>query len=123
VRETAGVHSRLDMGAERERVEVQGAAALPATETATVGTVIERRRITALPLNGRNFLSLVALSPNVTYGFAPAAQAAGRQGGTRAGVTMSLSGARATWSNYTLDGIANTGIKFNLERVVHSCEG
>ena len=58
----------------------------------------------------------------MTYGFAPAAQAAGRQGGTRSGVTMSLSGARATWSNYTLDGITNTDINFNLYIVLPSVE-
>ena len=92
------------------------------TENATVGTVIEQQRITELPLNGRNFFSLVALSPNVTYGFAPAAQAAGRQGGTRSAVTMSLSGSRATWSNYTLDGITNTDINFNLYIVLPSVE-
>ena len=97
-------------------------AQLLTTANATVGTVIERQRITDLPLNGRNFLSLVALSPNVTYGFNPAAQAAGRQGGTRAGVTMSLSGSRATWSNYTLDGITNTDINFNLYIVLPSVE-
>src|SRR5438552_973280 len=91
-------------------------------ENATVGTVIEERRITELPLNGRNFLSLVALTPNVTYGFTPAAQAAGRQGGTRSSVTMSLSGARATWSNYTLDGITNTDVDFNLYIVLPSVD-
>ena len=77
-----------------ETIEVSSATPLLTTENATVGTVIEQKRITDLPLNGRNFLSLVALSPNVTYGFAPAAQAAGRQGGTRSEITMSLAGAR-----------------------------
>ena len=122
VQQTARVDFMLDVGQVTESVEVQGAAALLATENATVGTVIEQQRITDLPLNGRNFLSLVALSPNVTYGFAPAAQAAGRQGGTRSQVTMSLSGARATWSNYTLDGITNTDINFNLYIVLPSVE-
>lgn len=122
VQQTARVDFMLEIGAVTETVEVQGSAAMLATENATVGTVIERQRITDLPLNGRNFLSLVALSPNVTYGFAPAAQAAGRQGGTRSGITMSLSGARATWSNYTLDGISNTDINFNLYIVLPSVE-
>jgi len=35
-------------------------------------------------------------------------------GGTRSTITMSLSGARATWANYTLDGITNTDVDFNL---------
>src|SRR6202165_607196 len=90
------------------------------TDDATVGTVIEQRRITDLPLNGRNFFSLVALSPNVTYGFTPAQQASGRLGGTRSTLTMSLSGARATWANYTLDGITNTDVDFNTYIVLPS---
>ncbi|MSV30309.1 MAG: carboxypeptidase regulatory-like domain-containing protein [Bryobacterales bacterium] len=122
VQQTARVDFSLDVGQVSETVEVTGAVPLLTTENATVGTVIEKQRITDLPLNGRNFLSLVALSPNVTYGFAPAAQAGGRQGGTRAGITMSLSGSRATWSNYTLDGISNTDINFNLYIVLPSVE-
>jgi len=64
-------------------------------------------------LNGRSFFSLVALSPNVTYGFTPAQQASSRLGGSRSTLTISMSGARATWSNYTLDGITNTDVDFN----------
>src|SRR6476619_550104 len=122
VQQTARIDFTLDVGQVTESVEVQGAAALLATENATVGTVIEQQRITDLPLNGRNFLSLVALSPNVTFGFAPAAQAAGSQGGTRSEITMSLAGSRSTWSNYTLDGITNTDINFNLYIVLPSVE-
>jgi hypothetical protein len=122
VQQTARVDFALEVGQVTESVEVSGALPLLATENATVGTVIEQKRITDLPLNGRNFFSLVALSPNVTYGFAQAAQAAGRQGGTRSNLTMSLSGGRSAWSNYTLDGITNTDINFNLYIVLPSVE-
>ena len=114
VQQTARIDFNLKVGQSTQTVEVSGLAALLTTETATIGTVIEEKRITDLPLNGRNFFSLVALSPNVTYGFTPAAQAAGREGGTRSALTMSLAGGRATWSNYTLDGITNTDVNFNL---------
>lgn len=122
VQQTARVDFGLEVGQVSETIEVSAAVPLLTTENATVGTVIEQRRITDLPLNGRNFLSLVALSPNVTYGFAQAAQASGRQGGTRATITMSLAGSRSTWSNYTLDGITNTDINFNLYIVLPSVE-
>jgi len=122
VQQTARLDFDLRVGQSTQTVEVSGLAALLTTETATVGTVIEEKRITDLPLNGRNFFSLVALSPNVTYGFTPAAQAAGREGGSRAALTMSLAGGRATWSNYTLDGITNTDVNFNLYIVLPSVD-
>jgi len=122
VQATVRVDFDLKVGQSTQTVEVSGLSALLTTETATVGTVIEEKRITDLPLNGRNFFSLVALSPNVTYGFTPAAQAAGRQGGSRSAVTMSLAGSRATWSNYTLDGITNTDVNFNLYIVLPSVD-
>src|SRR5262249_6239053 len=122
VQQTARVDFTLVVGATSQTVEVSGAVALLNTDDATLGTVIEHRRITDLPLNGRNFFSLVALSPNVTYGFTPAQQASGRLGGTRASLTMSLSGARATWGHYTLDGITNTDVDFNTYIVLPSVD-
>ena len=113
VQQTARVDFSLQVGQVSDSVEVSATGQMLATENATIGTVIDERRIMDLPLNGRNFFSLVALSPNVTYGFAAAAQASGRLGGTRAGLTIALSGSRSTWQNYTLDGITNTDINFN----------
>ena len=113
VQQTARVDFSLTLGAYTQTVEVAANAALLATENATVGTVIEERRIMDLPLNGRSFFSLVALSPNVTYGFTAAAQASGRLGGSRGSLTIAVSGGRSTWENYTLDGITNTDIDFN----------
>ncbi|HLK64921.1 MAG TPA: carboxypeptidase-like regulatory domain-containing protein [Bryobacteraceae bacterium] len=122
VQQTARIDFTLAVGQATQTIEVNASSELLTTENATVGTVIEQKRITDLPLNGRNFFSLVALSPNVTFGFTPAAQAAGREGGSRSTVTMSLSGSRATWSNYTLDGITNTDVNFNLYIVLPSVE-
>jgi hypothetical protein len=103
----------LAVGQSTQTVEVAANAAMLATENATVGTVIEEQRIEDLPLNGRNFWQLVALSPNVTYGFTAAAQTSGREGGSRGSLTMAMSGSRSTWENYTLDGINNTDLDFN----------
>ena len=75
------VNFTLEIGAFAEATEVTGIAPLISTENATVGTVIENRRIVELPLNGRNYLSLIALSPNVSAQFAGPGQANDRQGG------------------------------------------
>ena len=63
MQQTTRLDFSLEVGQLTEAVEVTGAAALMATENATVGTVIENRRIVELPLNGRNFLQLVSRSP------------------------------------------------------------
>src|SRR5258708_16257886 len=99
VQQTARVDFSLSLGQATQMVEVSASGNSLNTENATVGTVIEEKRISELPLNGRNFFSLVALAPNVAFGFLPAQQASGRLGGTRSALTMSLSGARATWAN------------------------
>ena len=114
VQQLARIDFALEVGQVTEVVEIAANAALLNTEDATVGTVIEERRILDLPLNGRNFLQLVSLSPNVTYGFSMPGQAAGRQGGSRTEQNISVSGMRGVWNNYTLDGIANTDVNFNL---------
>ena len=63
VQQTARVDFALQVGQVSETVEVNASSLRLATENATVGTVVEERRIADLPLNGRNFFSLVALSP------------------------------------------------------------
>ena len=110
---TVRVNFTMEIGTLSETAEVTGVAPLITTENATVGTVIENRRIVELPLNGRNFLSLVALSPNVSAEFAGAGQAGDRQGGSRANQQLSISGQRREFNYYTLDGTDNTDVNFN----------
>src|SRR6266852_4399686 len=59
----ARVDFELQIGQVSESVEVRADAALLVSDNATVGTVIENKRIVELPLNGRNYLQLVSLAP------------------------------------------------------------
>jgi hypothetical protein len=113
VQQSARVDIDLPVGEVSETVEVSASAALLTTENATVGTVIDNKRIIDLPLNGRNVLNLVALSPNVSFGFPSAGQAGSRQGGTRADRSIAIAGQRAQFNHFTLDGIENTDPNFN----------
>src|SRR5204862_30428 len=118
----ARVDFELQIGQVSESIEVQGSAALLSTDDATVGTVIENRRIVELPLNGRNYLQLVSLAPNVSTGFSGQGQAGARQGGIRAAQTISVAGQRTNFNHYTLDGIENTDPNFNTFVVMPSID-
>src|SRR6266853_905034 len=102
----------LQVGEVSEQVEVAGGAPLLATETVALGTVIENRRIVDLPLNGRNYLQLVALSPNVTVE-GGGGGGAFAQGGARSQTSISIAGQRLEFNRYTLDGVENTDPNFN----------
>ncbi len=65
VDQKAVVDFTLVIGTLAESVEVVGQAALVDASSATVGKVVENRRIEELPLNGRNTLALTLLTPGV----------------------------------------------------------
>ena len=118
VQQTARIDFVLQVGQVTETVEVTGGAPLLNTESATVGTVIENRRILDLPLNGRNFTQLVALSPNVSVGFTVTTGGTTggpniRQGGERSEQSLSVSGQPREFTNFSLDGMANTDPNYN----------
>ena len=108
------INVAMEVGAVTEEVAVTGTAALLTTEGTAVGTVIENKRIVDLPLNGRNYLQLIALSPGVTAETPPSFTATGRQGGERAQQNYSIAGQRMQFTHYTLDGIENTDPNWNL---------
>jgi Carboxypeptidase regulatory-like domain/TonB dependent receptor len=113
VNAAARIDFTLEVGGVAETVEVSGAASMLATEGASVGTVIENRRIVELPLNGRNYLQLITLSPNVSAETVPSGTGGLRQGGERANQTISIAGQRLVFIHYTLDGVENTDPNFN----------
>ena len=111
VQQTARIDIALQVGEVTQTVEITGGAPLLTTEDATVGTVIENRRIVDLPLNGRNALGLVFLSPNVTFGFG--ASNVGLNGDRGTFSSVSIAGARPVFNHYTLDGLENTYVEGN----------
>jgi hypothetical protein len=114
VQETAQIDFTLQPGSVSQTVQVSAAPPQLNTEDSSLGTVVDNQRIVNLPLNGRDFLQLIALSANVTTGFGSPGQATLRQGGSRSTENYSVMGLRGTFNYYSLDGISNTDVNFNL---------
>ncbi|MEP6921769.1 MAG: TonB-dependent receptor [bacterium] len=88
------VDAALEVGQVSEVVIVQGGTEQLQTANATIGNVVEQKAIEALPLNGRNPLTLLLLEPGVVQRSA---------GGAGSGVHVN--GARDRAYNVTIDGI------------------
>jgi hypothetical protein len=84
----------LEVGQVSETVTVQGSTEQLQTSNATLGNVVSQKAIEALPLNGRNPLTLLLLEPGVVQR---------SFGGAGSGVHVN--GARDRAYNVTIDGI------------------
>jgi Carboxypeptidase regulatory-like domain len=113
VQQTVRQDLTVEVGQVNESVQVVASTDLLETENLAVGTVVENKMITELPLSGRNYLSLVALSSNVDTLSPSSGQAGSRQGGDRASQSISAAGQRIMFDYYTLDGVTNTDPDFN----------
>ncbi len=91
----------LNIGSEKQEVQVDGGAQSINTTDGGVSTVINRRFVENLPLNGRSFQSLITLAPGVEV--VPSS-------GSGSSGEISVNGQRTEANYYTVDGIsANTG--------------
>jgi hypothetical protein len=108
VSQIARLDFTLQVGNVAETVQVEAAAPVLDTETATVGTVVETRRIEDLPLNGRNYLQLASLTPGATQYGPGNSIAQARGGGDRSNFQLNISGQRLENNHYMLDGVENT---------------
>ena len=112
-----GASARLDFTLELstagETVTVTAGTATAHSESAAVSTVIDRQMIETLPLNGRSFQTLIALTPGVVMTKA----SFGEQG------QFSVNGQRANANYFTIDGAgANIGVSSGLT-LVQSASG
>jgi hypothetical protein len=105
----------LALGQVSETVAVEATAPVVNTDSATVGNVVDNKKVTELPLNGRNFLQLNLLVPGANQGVK------GSQNQTQGG-SISVNGAREQANNFLLDGMDNNDLAINQYAVAISTE-
>ncbi len=115
VAQEARADVNLKPGATSESVTVEANAVALDTDSSTVSQTVTQEQVNELPLNGRNFLSLLFIG-------AGAVQTNGEMGQMRQGEgnAISINGSRPESSNYTLDGLANTDTALNTPAVILS---
>jgi hypothetical protein len=97
----------LKVGSAAETVEVTGAAPLLQTEASSLGTLETTRRISELPLNGRNFIQLAYLGPGANGGQTGSNVSGGVFENERANEAISVNGLRVSNNNFLLNGVDN----------------
>jgi Carboxypeptidase regulatory-like domain/TonB dependent receptor-like, beta-barrel/TonB-dependent Receptor Plug Domain len=94
----------LELGQMQEVHEVSGAATLLQTDQPDVNQIVQEKEIKALPLNGRDFFSLLLLGNGVQ-------DTSNDQGGATTNVTFSVNGARPEANSVTLDGVQMSSVR------------
>jgi outer membrane receptor protein involved in Fe transport len=107
------VDAALTVGSITQQVTITAEAPAVESRTATMGTLIEERRLVDLPENGRNVIALAALLPGVSD-----VSASQTFTGDRNGPTVSMSGTKNNFNLFLFDGqdylavFRNTGLNF-----------
>ena len=123
LQQKARIDFQMQVGEQVERVEVSGGLPLLRTEDATLGSVIDSRRVVELPLNGRHFGQLATLMPGVTFGVSRIG--VDGQGGTPIPgqtVQIAANGQRDIQQHVTMDGVVATEPRINTMSFVPSIE-
>jgi hypothetical protein len=107
------VDATLELGSLADSVSVTAEVPLVDSRSSTIGALIDSRRVTELPIDGRNIVALAGILPGVADVSAP--QSVSTDGG---GPTISVSGSRGNQNLFLLDGtqfnalFRNTGLNF-----------
>jgi hypothetical protein len=105
---TLGINLQLEPGGVAETVEVAGTAPEIQTEKAEVSAVVERKKITDLPLVGRNVFQLAALQPGLNAGL-PGTSGTADFLAPEQGTGVQASGMRGSAASATVDGTSIDG--------------
>lgn len=105
VQSAVALNFALPIGARSESITIEAGASAINTTDASVSTVIDRKFVENMPLNGRSFQSLISLAPGVVQTPIPYGSSAGNSG------EFSVNGQRTEANYYTVDGVsANVGV-------------
>ena len=122
VNQRARVDAALEVGGLTESTEVVGLAPLTRTDSGEMGEVIDERAVRELPLNGRNFASLVYLAPGITPGQAGENLSGASTFNPRGASNFNALGSSANTNAWLVDGIDNNEYTFNTVIVAPSVE-
>jgi len=122
VNQRARVDVALEVGGIEETTTVVAEAPLLRTDSSEVGTVIEERAIKELPLNGRNFATLVYLTPGITPGQAGENLSGASTFNPRGASNFNALGHQANANAWLIDGIDNNEYSFNTVIIAPSVE-
>lgn len=104
VQSALALNFTLPIGATSETVTVDAGASQINTTDGSVSTVIDRKFVENIPLNGRSFQSLILLTPGTVTNSPQSASSVGNSG------EFSVNGQRTESNYYTVDGVsANSG--------------
>jgi hypothetical protein len=106
VSEKTTMNVTLELGSTTETIKVVGEAPLVESATASLGQVVDQRRIAELPLKDGNPMMLADLSPGVLFTGNPSWS---RPFDNGTASSMATSGTRTGSNEYTMDGAPNTG--------------
>jgi hypothetical protein len=98
VNQTARVDVKLEVGETTQSVEIKDFAPILQTDSTQTGDVLSSNKLTSLPLNGRNFVSLTLLMPG-----AVSPNPSGMN--NRFGARPYVNGNREQTNNFMLDGV------------------
>jgi hypothetical protein len=100
VQSALALNFTLPLGATSETITVDAGSSIINTTDATVGTVIDRKFVANIPLNGRSFQDLISMTPGVVTQSPQAGSSLGFSG------DFSVNGQRTESNYYTVDGVS-----------------
>jgi Carboxypeptidase regulatory-like domain/TonB-dependent Receptor Plug Domain len=116
VGDTRNLLIRMRVGSVAESVTVDASGLTLNTTDGSVSTVVDRRFVTNVPLNGRSFQDLISMTPGIVT---QSPQAAGQGSGTQG--DFSVNGQQPQSNSFFVDGVSanvNSGLSSGNSRLV-----